>query len=53
MRRKLEYIGHMLRKSFGEELKTIFCETDAQKNVGRGRKLCFFDDAWKLIQNDE
>ena len=54
MRRKLEYTEHVLRGSSREELKTMLFEIVARKNFGRGRKICFFfDDAWKLIQNDE
>ena len=54
MRRILKFIGHVLRGSFGEELKTVLCQTVAQKNVRRGRKMGFIlDDAWSLIQNDE
>ena len=36
--RQLQFLGHSLRGSAGEELKTIINEAATQRNTGRGRK---------------
>ena len=53
-KRRMMYIGHVLRGSSGSELRDILIEQVQQKNVGKGRRKTFwFDEDWSLIENNE
>ena len=50
--RQLHFLGHALRGSAGEELKTIINEAATQRNTGRGRKRTTWYDSSKEITRD-
>ena len=50
--RQVQFLGHSLRGSASEKLKTTINEAATQRNTGRGRKRITWYDSSKEITRD-